>query len=93
MNAVKKIGGVNLAILLIYSVIARLSDTKGGTYKGMGFMMMMMLFVALHVVVTLIICLIHFARKNKELGRAYLLSSILVLIIGFSACLGIGSLY
>jgi heme/copper-type cytochrome/quinol oxidase subunit 2 len=93
MNAVKKIGGINLAILLIYSVIARLSDTNGGNYKGMGFMMMMMLFVGLHVVINLIICLVHFSRRNKELGRAYLLSSILVLVIGFSTCWGIASVY
>mgnify|MGYP001765214409 CR=1 FL=1 len=93
MNAVKKIGGINLGILLLYSILARLSDTQGGTYKGLGFMTMMMLFVGLHVVINLIICLVQFSRRNKELGRAYLLSSIIVLVIGFSACLGVGSMY
>jgi heme/copper-type cytochrome/quinol oxidase subunit 2 len=92
MNALKKIGGINLVILLAYSILARLIDNQPGQYKGLGFMMFMVVFVALHVLVNLVICLFHFVRKNRELGKAYLLSAILVLVIGFSACLGLGTL-
>lgn len=93
MNTLKKIGGINLVILLLYTVLARLVDNQPGQYKGLGFMTFMMVFVALHVLVNLVICLFHFSRKNKDLGRSYLLSGLIVAIIGFSACLGLAGTY
>jgi hypothetical protein len=93
MNPLKKIAAINMAILLVYTLLSRLADNSGGQYNGLGFMIFMMFGIGLHVLVNIIACLIYFARKNKELGRAYLISGILVLLIGFSACLGIASLY
>lgn len=93
MNPLKRIAAINMAILLVYTLLSRLADNKGGQYKGLGFMIFMMIGIAVHVLVNIILCLFHFARKNKELGRAYLISAILVLLIGFSACLGLASLY
>jgi Na+/proline symporter len=93
MNPLKKIASINMGILLIYTLLSRLADSSGGQYKGLGFMIFMMIAIGVHVLVNIILCLFHFARKNKELGRAYLISGILVLLIGFSACLGIASLY
>jgi heme/copper-type cytochrome/quinol oxidase subunit 2 len=93
MNTLKRIAGINLALLLGYSILTRLIDNQQGQYKGLGFMTFMMVFVALHVLVNLVICLYHFSRRNKDLGRSYLLSGLIVAIIGFSACLGLAGTY
>jgi threonine/homoserine/homoserine lactone efflux protein len=93
MNSLKRIAGINLAILLGYSILARLIDNQPGHSKGLGFMIFMVMFVALHVLVNLIICLFHFSRRNKDLGRSYLLSGLIVAVIGFSACFGLAGTY
>jgi uncharacterized BrkB/YihY/UPF0761 family membrane protein len=48
--------------------------------------------VGLHVVVCLLAMIYMFVNRKRPEGRAWLLSAGLVLVIGFSACLGISSL-
>jgi hypothetical protein len=94
MNALKKIAGINLAILIAYTILSGLVGiNEKGQYKGLGALMLMAVLIGLHVGVAIVVSLYYFVRRNREKGRAYLLSALLVLVIGFSACMGLGSFY
>ena len=90
MNGLKKIGGYNLLILLIYTLFVSVIAT--GNQRQMGFMIYMAMLIAVHVGINFIVSLIFFAQRNKIMGRNYLLSALLVLVIGFSTCFGVASL-
>ena len=93
MNALKKIGGINLLILLVYTLILGVATHESsGQYKGLGTMMALALVISIHVCVTVIMSIYYFVRSNKANGKAYLLSGLLVLVVGFSACIGAGSI-
>jgi hypothetical protein len=93
MTDIKKYAGINLAILLGYGILARLVDSGSGHDKGLGFMILMSMGVVVHVAVNLIGAIILFIGKKNPQGRAFLLSAVLVAIIGFSACWGLASTY
>lgn len=93
MNALKKIAGINLLVLLGYSLLARLADNSSSHEAGLGFMMLMVVGVVLHIGINLLLCLVFFSKRDKERGRAFLLSSIIVAVVGFSACWGLASTY
>ena len=90
MNIIKKIAGINLILLLVYTLLINLAST--GHERGMQVAVGMMMAVGLHVAVCFIAMIYGFVNKNKPLGRAWLLTGGLVLVIGFSACLGSASL-
>ena len=92
MNSLKKIVGINLAVLLAYSILIRVSSRGGGQDVGMGILIMSAFAVGFHVIICLIVMAMHFANRDKTLGRAWLLSSGIVLLVGFSTCLGNASL-
>ena len=86
-----KIIGINLIILLVYSVLAYfINGTSGGSsgYDALGYGFILMVFLVPHVLVNLIIAIVKFVRKEKELGSSYLLSMFIVAIVGFSSCAG-----
>ena len=87
MKPLNKIAGVNLLIILIYSVVIRIAVGRGGQ-GSMGILIFSAVAVGIHVFFCLIATGIMYIEKKKELGRAWLLSSGLVLLIGFSVCLG-----
>lgn len=84
MKSVSKITGVNLAIMLVYSLLIRFSND--GHEKALGILIFSALVITAHVIILLIICAVSYAGGQKEQGRAFLLSSGLVLLIGFSSC-------
>lgn len=47
--------------------------------------------IALHVLINFILFLVNIS-SDRPLGLTYLLSSLLVLLIGFSSCLGLSNL-
>ena len=85
-----KIMGYNMLILLGYTIaIQILGMTSTSKYEKSSYILMAMILpVALHVLVNFILMIINFAHANYEIGKSYLLSTFLVLIIGFSACWG-----
>ena len=91
MKPLKKIAGINLAVLFAYSVLIRVLN-RGDSQAGMGILVMSAFAVGVHVLVCLIAAAAEYAKKTKELGRAWLLSSGIVLLVGFSTCLGNASL-
>lgn len=84
MKSVSKVTGVNLGIMLVYSLLIRFMNS--GNEKALGILIMSAFVIAIHVLILLIISIAHYAGKQKEEGRAFLLSTGLVLLIGFSSC-------
>ena len=87
MRPLYKIAGINLLILLIYSVVIRFAVGRSGD-GSLGIMIFSAIAVGIHVFICLIVAAIMNIGKNSGLGKAWLLSSGLVLLIGFSVCLG-----
>jgi hypothetical protein len=92
MNQLKKVLLINLLILLAYTALSGISSMGSRDHNGLGAMILMALAVALHFGILFIISIVKFARKDKQGGQAYLLASFLILLIGFSACYGVGAL-
>jgi hypothetical protein len=94
MNSIKKVAGINLLILIVYTLLINLvSNTSSGGEAGLGVAILMMVAVALHVGVLMLAMLIFFISKKNVEGRTFLLSALIILVIGFSACLGSMSFY
>ena len=89
MNSFKKIAGINLAVLLIYSLLIRLANHGSGRNEDyLGIMIVSAVAVGLHVLVCFIVMLWNYSSNDREAGRAWLASTGLVLLVGFSVCLG-----
>ena len=70
----------NLGILLLYTVLVRFSAE--GSEKGLEIMFYSALLIGVHVLVNLMLAAL--VGQNK---KAFLLSALLVLLIGFSTCI------
>jgi len=84
MNVFKKIAGRNLIALLVYSVWIRFTS-RGSTDD---IIVMSAVFVGLHVMVALGMTAVEFSNRRKENGRAWAWSAGIILLVGFSTCLG-----
>lgn len=100
MNLLKKIAGWNLLAILVYSLVIRIisygmdrgSHGTGTNDTGMAIAIFSAIAVGLHVMVCVALTIAEFASGRPASGRAWLLSSGIVLLVGFSACLGNASL-
>lgn len=89
MKGTGRIIGINLIILAIYAIIAAaISSQDQSGYAGAGYGLIMMVLLAIHVLILLIVGIVFFVRKDREKGKAYLISFCVVLLVGFSACFG-----
>jgi hypothetical protein len=86
MKSIKKVAGINLVVLLVYSLIIFVSFRKGNEGE-LAIMIFSSMLIGIQVTGNFLASLIFFIRKDKELGKAFILSSLIVLIVGFSACL------
>jgi hypothetical protein len=90
MNELKKTGGYNLLIMVAYTVIFSILST--GKEWQLGFMILMAVLISIQAGLNFLVSLIFFAKKDKVRGRNFLLSALIVLVIGFSTCFGVASL-
>jgi len=90
MTDFRKIAAYNLIALLIYTVMANIAAT--GKERQLGVMILLAGLVSLHVAGNLLAAIVFFIQRNNTKGRAFLLSALIVLLIGFSACWGSASL-
>lgn len=90
MNSLQKIVGINLILLVGYTLLINLASQ--GHERGLAVMILMAFAVGIHAAVCLLAMIYGFVNKNKPLGRAWLLSGGIVLVVGFSACLGTAGL-
>jgi hypothetical protein len=88
-----KVAGINLGILLLYSLVIRLITMRGSSdQRPLGIMIFSAVVVGLHVLVCLLTSLSAFGSRNNEIGRVWLGTTGVVLLVGFSVCLGNASL-
>jgi hypothetical protein len=85
MEDIKRIGGINLAILVGYMLLINITST--GPERGLGVAIFAAMAIIAHVAITGLIAIVFFIQKKRS-APSYLLSAVLVLVIGFSACLG-----
>lgn len=85
MENIKTIAGINLLVLLIYMGLINVSST--GAERELAVLLIAAFVIVFHVVLNLLIALVLFIRKNKQ-AKSFLLSAFIVLVIGFSTCLG-----
>jgi hypothetical protein len=88
MNLLKKIAGINLAVLFAYSILIRALTSGNKQDAAMGILVLSAFAIAVHFLICLVVTGFAFGYNNKALGRAWLWSSGIVLLVGFSTCLG-----
>ena len=91
MKEVVIIVGINLAILLAYSVVFYFESTSYHS-GGFGYAVMMMLAVGAHSLSCLIIAIVLLLMKRKKSSNGFAIACLAVALIGFSFCLGGGKL-
>ncbi|MCC2546495.1 hypothetical protein LJY25_08575 [Hymenobacter sp. BT175] len=79
---------LNLLVLLVYSVLTHWLSTD-----GLGSVLLNALFIALHCFLCLLAWMVLALTGRKETGKDFLLSFLLVLLIGFGSCLGLAGLF
>ncbi len=78
MNEIKKITGYNLLIMLCYCFLFAL-----GKVFFLSFVIMV-----IHFITAVILSLVNFSQEEHPKGKAYLLTSGILLLIGSSTCYG-----
>ena len=84
---------INLVLLVGYTVFCKIITWDDP--QGLGYVIMMLLFVGGQTFINVIGSIVHFAKGNseaREKGKTLLLCAGVTLVIGFSACIGGGSL-
>ena len=94
MKKLKSILIINFIIIIIYSglipfLILQLFEI-GPIFGAYIFMVFA---IPIHAIIIFIISLMYFSEKNFELGKIYLLCSLVVFVVGFSSCWGSIYLY
>lgn len=90
MEQLKKIVGINLGIMLIYTLVLQAWAQLSGEveYMSLGVLIFSMYIIAAQVAINLVIAIGYFIKNNNDMGKAFLLSTLIVLLVGFSSCWG-----
>ncbi len=80
MKDIGKIAGFNILFILLYDILLRL-----GTDGGSAVIISLFLVVG-QTLVNFILAIILYSTKNSQRANSFLLTAILVLIIGFGVC-------
>lgn len=89
MKYLKKVAGYNLLAILVYSILIRAVSGGGGPDdKNLGILLFSAIAVGIHVLVCLVMSGLIHSGEDNALGKAWLLSAGIVLVVGCSACLG-----
>lgn len=89
MKNLGKIIGWNLSILLVYSVLVRLTNRGySGNSGGLNVLIYSAMLIAFHVFMNFGLALNSYSSGDKQTGNSFMLSMVIVLIVGFGTCLG-----
>ena len=92
MKEIATIVGINLTVLVVYTIVSvflhRLFDSEQVIIFSLG----MCVFVLVHALACLVAMIVGFATERREMGIAFLVSMLLVLILGFLLLLALGSM-
>jgi len=91
MKPVTLIVGINLFLILVYSLLIRFYGLDGQPTQGLALMVESMWVIGIHVIANVVIGAIC-QISNEKLAQPWFLSAGVVLLVGFSACLGNGML-
>ncbi len=85
------IAGINIMIIVIFSVLAQLYmyiDGYGVELVSLGIAVSSMVFLLIQGGINLLLSMFFFLKDNSELGKIYLLCSVIVFVVGMSSCFG-----
>ena len=82
---------INVAVLVIYVFVISLMPEPTNDMPGLAKMIITMFLIGGHCGILFIASIILFFMKRTQLGKAFLLSTFVVLAIGTATCFGIGS--
>jgi hypothetical protein len=77
---------INLLILGAYWVVCKLTTLHDS--EGLGFLIYMMLCIALHVTALFAVGVSYAIRGEKEQRNAFMAGAGVTLLVGFSSCIG-----
>jgi uncharacterized membrane protein YwzB len=89
MKNLGKIAGINLIGVLVYSSVIRIvfwSDSSQD--RSMDILISSAVAVGIHVIICFLVSVIGFVTSNNETGRNWLATTGIMLLVGFSVCLG-----
>lgn len=89
MKDIRKIVGINLLVMVVYMILINVTST--GQERALAVLVFSAFAVGIHVAISILVAVIFFIQKNPS-AKAFLLSAGIVLVIGFSSCLGSASL-
>src|ERR1700739_2130569 len=81
MKNLGKIAGTNIAVIVVYGILLRVSGTDSWNV-----VLVSMMLVIFQVLINFVLSLMHYSGKERELGNSYMLTTFLVLIVGFGVC-------
>jgi hypothetical protein len=91
MNKLGRVAGINLLILFCYMVLIYVSNQGTGEAE-LGILLLAAFSIAVHVFLNFVLGIYFVFKQDKAMGRAFLLSAGIVLVVGFSSCFGAVSL-
>ena len=86
MKNLQRYIGINLVLLVLYTVFTKVMTMS--EKAGLGYVILMLLLVSLHTFINFIASIVQFARGDRDKGKTLLLCTGVVLVVGFSACIG-----
>ncbi|HMV41976.1 MAG TPA: hypothetical protein PK079_23185 [Leptospiraceae bacterium] len=81
-------GLITLCELILVAGFIGQGDQK---YGGVFFMILSMFSIFLQVLTNIILSIYNYKKEDKEKAKAYLLSFIVILLVGFPSCFGFGT--
>lgn len=90
MKTRNKILLINLGILLLYTgILFAQMNWNDNSHSGLTFLLGTAALLSIQTIINLIFSLVYFYRKESETAKLYLLSTILIPLIGASSCYGL----
>jgi cytochrome bd-type quinol oxidase subunit 2 len=90
MEQSKKIIWINLAILFLYTaIIHAVGKSQENMHEQQLYILIMGIYPLItHLAISIFLALVFFFKKDQEKGQAFVLSTLIILLVGFSACWG-----
>jgi len=83
---------INLGVLLVYTFFFAATSLDDPNNTGIYVVSTFAFVLVIHFFIALLAGIVLLIMKRKDFGLGFLLSALLVLVIGFSSCYGIGNL-
>jgi len=93
MESFGKVIGINLGLLLLYSLAIRVVSQAKGSYDSQtSILIFSMIAIIIHVVASFVTAIVLYIAGKTKLANSVLLSTAITLIVGFGVCWGNASI-